>query len=176
MPSEVHIIRLSEDMETELPITKQEWEECAAKLSNLQYSEEATFPCIQTFSKEFNDWVPVFWISEEGGSMRDTGFFKDEIFEKGIEIAQYLNAIIFGADGIVIYLAGHGVVFDPNEGDDFQLTLEDLRNYRPQYGNDFDAIIKASKKEQHQQAEQHYISIQAPTDATKPRKPWWKFW
>ncbi|HEY3401896.1 MAG TPA: hypothetical protein VGK59_00830, partial [Ohtaekwangia sp.] len=123
MAYEIHIARLEDDLETEIPITTEEWIECVRQLKDLRYVEEDFPDSIQTYSRETSEWIPVFWVNEDGGSMRASGFFNSVSYEKAIEIARYLNAYIFGDESEVYYLPGLGVVYTTLQPDNPELKL-----------------------------------------------------
>lgn len=82
---------------------------------------------------------------EEGrGFMRTSGFFDDAVaYEKSIEIAQFLNAYIYGDENEIYYLPGYGVIYDDVESENPELRLDDLLKYKSEYGNIYIKIIEA---------------------------------
>jgi hypothetical protein len=76
MAYEIHLGRFSEDLQ-KVPVSKQEWRNCAEKLAGLRFVEEGFPESIETYSEQYQDWIPVFWISDDGsGFMRASGFSK----------------------------------------------------------------------------------------------------
>ena len=137
--------RFTENLANEIPILEEEWLKCTKEIDNIRFDKYSK--SIQTYYKEDQTWMPIFWISENGGSMRDSGFFQRLNFEKAIDIAEYLKAYIYGDEGEIIYLPNFGVLFDESDADNIELNIEELQKYKPQFGDDFNRIIQIVNEE-----------------------------
>lgn len=134
MAYEIHIAKLADDLTTEIPITREEWDGCIYKVTGLKYVENDFPESIQTYVEEKGEWVPVYWISSGRGSMRSPGFFKDEVYEKATQIAEHLQAYIFGDENELYYIPGFGVVHEKHQKVNHDITLSDLKQYRSEVG------------------------------------------
>lgn len=151
MASEIHISRFNKEMKT-IPINQLKWEDCENKIDQVQLIKDETgnLNRIECFSKSINDWIPVFWIDSNGdGFMRRTGFFQfEESYEKAIEIAANLNAIIWGDDGFILYEPNIGVLYDDCEPDEQpMITLDEIAERRIYFQNDIKKAIQEIIKE-----------------------------
>jgi hypothetical protein len=155
-----------------VPVSKQEWRNCAEKLAGLRFVEEGFPESIETYSEQYQDWIPVFWISDDGsGFMRASGFFQSDVsYERAIEMATFLKAYIYGDDGEVYFLPGYGTVIDDAERETPDLYFEDVRRYRNAFGNDYERIVAAAKQEKANRKKQAATSgVATPIRASKPK-------
>jgi hypothetical protein len=173
MSDAIHLSKFSEDLRNEVAITKDEWVDCASKIGNLRYVEDAFPQSIETFAEEFNDWKPVFWITEQRCYMKSSTFFNRSIYEKDIDIAAYLDAHIYSAEEMrIIYLPKYGVLVDNIDDDNIELTFSELYRLQPIFGSNFRRIFDAAAKERG--IENASIALQSRRNIKK--KPWWQFW
>lgn len=171
MAYEIHLGRFSGDLQ-KVPVSKQEWRNCAEKLAGLRFVEEGFPASIETYSEQYQDWIPVFWISDDGsGFMRASGFFQSDVsFERAIEIATLLQAFIYGDDGEIYFLPGYGAVIDDAERETSHLHFEEVRRYRNEFGNDYERIVAAAKQEKADRKRQAVPSgVATPIRASKPK-------
>lgn len=99
MADEVYIYRVKEDFSEQWAISIHEWENCVQNISNLKIND--INESIDTKVEELNGWYPVFELS---GSIKERPFFEfEEIYDKAIEIAEYLDCVIQNQEGNLIY-------------------------------------------------------------------------
>ncbi len=171
MAYEIHLGRFSEDLQ-KVPISKQEWRNCAEKLEGLRFIEGEFPESIETYSEQYQDWIPVFWISNDGsGFMRSSGFFQSEVsYERAVQIATHLKAFVYGDEGEIYFLPGYGILYDDVERENPELNVEDLRRYKTAFGSDYKKIIATVAQEKLQAEKQAATGRRtAPIPASKPK-------
>lgn len=136
MAYEIHLAKLADDLETEIPITREEWNSCILTIKDLKYVSDDFPESVQTYVEEKNEWIPVCWISSGSGTMRASGFFKDDItYSKATQIAEHLQAYIFGDESELYFIPGYGALYDKHRAANDDITLSDLKQYRREVGN-----------------------------------------
>ncbi|MDW7692125.1 hypothetical protein R9C00_14710 [Flammeovirgaceae bacterium SG7u.111] len=162
MSYEIHIGRFSEDLEEEVSIVTKEWIESTEIIEDIQYNQLGHQELIEAFSEQLNKWIPIFWLTKRGGSMRASAFFNNPIcYEKAIEIAQHFQAFIYGDEGEIYFLPEYGIVYDDVEKINPSITLDELIKYRDVCGNDYQKIIDV--------LESRTLTHSASTEVKRPK-------
>ena len=106
MAREIFLSIFSKDFQNERNITENEWNKVFENILNIRKVDNDYFWTIETYSKELNDWVPVFSISTKGStSIKENPFLTyEDVYRKGFQIAKLLNACISNEDFQAIYL------------------------------------------------------------------------
>lgn len=174
MPQEIYLTRI--DLQyNELPIAVEEWMLCEKQIDGIQFKRNTQniLDRVECFCADSNSWNPIFWIDNTGsGSMRQDGFFKyDEIFEKAIEIAAILDALILGEAGSILFEPHVGVLFDFNTDENRMILLDDLVEHKIYQHDHIEYAIKQLIKQKERD-----ISSKTISTHNSKKKHWWKFW
>lgn len=146
MPVEIYISRFSNLLDKEIPISIEDWKHVIENINGVKFSKNSD--SIIFYSPKFKDWIPLFWLSENGqGSMREEGFYQDEAsFFAAIKIAKKLKAIIHGEEVGIIYHPNFGVLADEIPEDSINLNLDQLSRYISLYGFDHKHLKEFGRK------------------------------
>jgi hypothetical protein len=114
MSYDITIARISNDLKTSVPITKEEWEGCTI-FNELEFKEKETYPnyYLEVQIDTNNEYIPCFWISNDfrTASIDSMVFLLNNEIEKyAIAIASKLDAIVFGQEGELFYIPSVGKI------------------------------------------------------------------
>ena len=191
MPVEVYISRYDDKL-VEQSISLEEWENCVKEIENIKLvkDEDGSLRSVDTLCESLNDWIPIFWLNDNGnGSIRSMGFFNyPESYIKAIEIAVFLQVFIYGEEGCIFYLPGYGIMYDDCEPDEqILITIDDLIENEVYEAEDFkqeiEVIIDLKKFPYSEKTKATSIEIRDNKypkakyfEYNAPRKKWWQFW
>ncbi|MGB0431021.1 MAG: hypothetical protein ACPGLV_11150 [Bacteroidia bacterium] len=160
-----------------------EWQKCANEIENLRLIKNDNYTdfALETFSPEFNEYTPVFWIEKTGiGYMKDKPFFTHEhTFIKGIEIAVKLNASIYTQELELIYMQNYGPINSPLKSiNNPPLLVDDLVlhkiTFRDNYIESIEKVIQIKKENSRRNSKPDLLAIEKLM--ARHIKKWWQFW
>lgn len=184
----LYLSRFAENLQTELPISRQDWEACIGAVEDVRLYDQEAPAQVQVYDEDSQHWEMLLWLNPDGTAYTHAGpFFGDEAgsglrYTKAMQLARCLGACLHGQEDDFYYLPEWHSLFW-NDSDEVDLvTLEEVLEYRQQYGPDLTQLRPrlAAIRAQHSTQEQLLTPPLRPAAASTTKTFWqrygWLLW
>ncbi|UOQ55040.1 hypothetical protein [Hymenobacter cellulosivorans] len=138
----LYLSRFDENLQAELPIPSADWETCTETVPDVRLGGAETPGQVQVYDEDSQQWELLFWLNADGSAYTHArSFFGQEAgigtrYSVAMQLAHCLGACLHGQEDDFYYVPEwHRFFWD--ESDELEsVTLEEVREYRRQYGYD----------------------------------------
>ena len=126
MPHTISLQCFNPDFSSSSPIDLSLLKNVVARKENLKLEQEKDQITLAILKEDSIEWWPLLWISANCAYINSQPIFDFRLYYDLVDIAESINACIITQDGILLFIPKYGLLYDPEENEDFELDIGEL--------------------------------------------------